>query len=86
MRQTSSFTFSEQSQNISGMPFDDPREDILFCIRMGLMHCRVSPKPERNERIRRVQAEAVLDHLERYGYRVVKAEEDCGQQPSNIGE
>ena len=66
------------------MPFEDPREDILFCI--GLMHCRIGPKPERKERIRRVQAEAVLDHLERCGYRVVKIEEDRGQQPPNVGD
>jgi hypothetical protein len=79
-------TFRERTKNMAGMPFDDPRVDILFCIRMGLMHCRTSPKPERNERVRRVQAEAMLDHLERCGYRVVKIEEDSDVKPSNIGE
>ena len=53
------------------MPFETERDAILFTIRMGLMHCRTSPKPERNERVQRIQAEAVLSHLERCGYRIV---------------
>ena len=61
-------------------------DDIFFCIRMGLMHCRVSPKPERNERVRRIQAEVILEHLERCGYRVVQTDEDRGLKPSNVGE
>ncbi len=47
---------------------------------MGLMHCRTSPKAERNERIRTVQAEAILSHLERCGYRIVKTAEDHALQ------
>ena len=68
------------------MPFESERADLIFTIQMGVMHCRTSPKPERNERVRRVQAEAVLEHLQRCGYRVVKVDKDRGQQPSNIGE
>ena len=68
------------------MPFENERDDILFTIRMGLMHCRTSPKSERNERVRRMQAEAILNHLERCGYRIVKTDEDRGVRPSNIGE
>jgi hypothetical protein len=68
------------------MPFENERDDILFTIRMGLMHCRKSPKPERNERVRIIKAEAVLTHLERCGYRIVKTDEDRGVRPSNIGE
>jgi len=68
------------------MPFETERDDILFTIRMGLMHCRTSPKPERNERVQRIQAETVLTYLERCGYRIVKTDEDCGVRPSNIGE
>ncbi len=67
------------------MPFDNERDDILFTIRMGLMHCRINPKPERNERVRTVQAASVLDHLERCGYRIVKCDGDRGQKPSNLG-
>jgi hypothetical protein len=62
------------------MPFENERDDILFTIRMGLMHCRTSPNSERNERIRIIQAEAILSHLERCGY------QDRGVRPSNIGE
>ncbi len=68
------------------MPFESERDDILFTIRMGLMHRRTSPKRERNERVQRVQAEAVLTHLERCGYRIVKTDEDRGVRPSNIGD
>ena len=68
------------------MPFENERDDILFAIRMGLMRCRTSPKSERNERVQRIQAEAVLSHLERCGYRIVKTDEDRGVRPSNIGE
>jgi hypothetical protein len=68
------------------MPFESERDDILFTIRMGLMHCRTSPKSERNERVQTMQAEAVLTHLERCGYRIVKTDEDRGVKPSNIGE
>jgi hypothetical protein len=67
------------------MPFDNERDAIIFTIRMGLMRCRISPKPERNERVRTVQAEAVLEHLERCGCRVLKTDEDKGQKPWNIG-
>ena len=52
------------------MPFENERDDIVFTIRMGLMHCRTSPKSERNERVQRIQAEAVFTHLERCGYRL----------------
>ena len=55
------------------MPFETERDDILFTIRMGLMH-RTSPKSERNERVQRIQAEAVLTYLERCGYRIVKTD------------
>ena len=67
------------------MPLDNERDAILFTIRMGLMHCKISPRPERNERVRTVQAVSVLEHLERSGYRVVSTGEDLGQKPSNIG-
>ena len=67
------------------MPFESERDDILFTIRMGLMHCRTSPKSERNERIQRRQAEAVLAELERVGYRIIRTD-DRGVKPSNIGE
>ena len=70
----------------SRMPFENERDDILFTIRMGLMHCRTSPKSERDERVQRIQAEAVLTQLERCGYRIVKTDEDRGVRPSNIGE
>ena len=66
------------------MPFETERDAILFTIRMGLMHCRTSPKPERNERVQRTQAEAVLPELERVGY--LRTDEDRGVKPSNIGE
>lgn len=69
----------------SAMPFETELEDILFTIRMALMSCRTSPKPERNEHTRRFQAEAVVEHLERAGYRIVKTGEDRGVKPSNIG-
>jgi hypothetical protein len=46
---------------------------------MALLQCRVSPKPERFERIRVIEAKAILAHLERAG-------EDLEIQPSNIGE
>ena len=68
------------------MPFETERDAILFTIRMGLMHCRTSPKSERNERVRRMQAEAVLAELERVGYRIMRTDEDRGIKPSNIGE
>jgi hypothetical protein len=68
------------------MPFENERDDILFTIRMGLMHCRTSPKSERNERVQPMQAKAVLRHLERCGYRIVKTDEDRGVRPWNIGE
>ena len=68
------------------MPFENERDDILFTIRMGLMHCRTSPKSERNEHVQRIQAEAVLTHLERCGYRIVKTDGDREVRPSNIGE
>ncbi len=68
------------------MPFKNERDDILFTIRMGLMHCRTSPKSERNERVQTMQAEAVLTHPERCCYRIVKTDEDRGMRPANIGE
>ncbi len=68
------------------MPFDDPRQDIIFTLRMALMHCRVSPKPERHDHIRHIQAEAILQHLERAGYRIVRTDESREVKPSNIGE
>jgi hypothetical protein len=67
------------------MPFETELEDILFTIRMALMSCRTSPKPEHNEHIRNIQAPAVVERLERAGYRIVKTEEDRGVKPSNIG-
>ena len=70
----------------SRMPFESERDNILFTIRMGLMHCRISPKPERNERVQRIQAEAVLAELERVGYRIIRMDEDRGVRPSNTGE
>jgi hypothetical protein len=42
------------------MPFDDERAQPLFDIEMGRMHCRVSPKPERYDRIRTAQAKAIV--------------------------
>ena len=33
-----------------------------------------------------MQAEAILDQLERCGYRIVKTDEDRGVRPSNVGE
>ena len=68
------------------MPFESEPDDILFTIRMGLMHCRSSPKSERNERVQRIQAEAVLAELERVGYRIMRTDADRGVKPSNIGE
>ena len=68
------------------MPFENERDAILFTIRVGLMHCRTSPKSERNERVQRIQAEAVLAELERVGYRIMRTDEDRGVRPSNIGE
>lgn len=37
-------TLRERKWNMAVMPFDDPRDDILFCIRMGLMHCMGQPE------------------------------------------
>ncbi len=54
------------------MPFENERDDILFPIRMGLMHCRISPKAEHREHVRRAQAECVLENLERSGYRIMR--------------
>ena len=67
------------------MPFENERVEILFTIRMALMHCRTSPKAERHEHVRRVQADAVLTQLERCGYRIVQTGEGRGIRPSNIG-
>jgi hypothetical protein len=67
------------------MPFETELEDILFTIRIALMSCRISPKPERRDHVRAAQAEAVVEHLRRSGYRIVKTDEDCGVKPSNIG-
>ena len=64
------------------MPFDNERNDILFMIRLRLMHNRISPKAERNERVHTAQAASVLEHLERCGYRIVKCDEDRSQKPS----
>ena len=50
------------------MPFENERDDILFTICMGLMHCRISAKPERREHVQRAQVECVLENLERSGY------------------
>ena len=33
-----------------------------------------------------MQAEAVLEYLERCGYRIVKVDEDRGVKPANIGD
>ena len=77
-------TQQEQKNEHGSMPFETERDAILFTIR--LMHCRTSPKSERNERVQTIQAEAVLSHLERCGYRIVKTDEDRGVKPSNIGE
>ena len=49
------------------------------------MSCRLSPKPERYEVVRSIQAQHILEHLERAGYLIVKADKDRGQKPSNIG-
>jgi hypothetical protein len=75
----------EQSMNMSGMPFETEPEDILFTIRMALMSYRTSPKSERNEHTRRFQAEAIVERLERAGYRIVQTGEDRGVKSSNIG-
>lgn len=72
--------------NMALMPFETELEDILFTIKMALMSCPISPKPERRDHVRKTQAQAVVEHLERAGYRIVSAGEDRGVQPSNIGE
>lgn len=61
-----------------GMPFENKRDDIISCIRIGLRSCRTSPKAERNEWIRTMQAEAIFMQLERCGYRIVRTDEDPG--------
>ncbi len=68
------------------MPFETERDEIIFTVKMALMSCRISPKPERRDHIRQAQAERILEHLERCGYRVTRTDEDRGQKPSNIGE
>ena len=65
------------------MPFDNERNDILFMIRLRLMHNRISPKAER---VHTAQAASVLEHLERCGYRIVKCDEDRSQKPLILGE
>jgi hypothetical protein len=67
------------------MPFENERAELLFCMEMALMHCRTGPKAERNEFTRTIQAKAIVDHLERCGWRIVKDDRDTGLQPSNIG-
>jgi hypothetical protein len=67
------------------MAFENELDALLFAIEQALRSCRVSPKPERNEFIRRFQAKAIVEHLARCGWRIVKEERDTGQQPTNIG-
>jgi hypothetical protein len=71
--------------NMSFIPFETELEDILFTIKMALLSCRISPKPERQDYIRQEQAERILEDLERSGYRIVKIDKDRGVKPSNIG-
>jgi len=52
---------------------------------MALMNCRLSPRPERYDVVRSIQAQHILEHLERAGYLIVKADNDREQKPSNIG-
>ena len=67
------------------MPFDSERDEIIFTIKMALMSCRITPKPERYDHVRNAQAERILEDLERSGYRIVKTGEDRGVRPWNIG-
>jgi hypothetical protein len=68
------------------MPFESERDELLFCVKMALMHCgKVILKPERNEEMRGIQAKAIVEHLERSGWRIVKDGHDANVRPSNIG-
>lgn len=67
------------------MPFETELEDILFTIKMALLSCRITPKPERYDHVRTAQAEAIVERIERAGYRIVSTGEDRGVKPSNIG-
>jgi len=67
------------------MPFETEQEAILFNIKMALLSCRITPKPERYDHVRTAQAEAIIESLERAGYRIVKTGEDRGVRPLNIG-
>jgi hypothetical protein len=71
------------------MPLDTERDDLLFDMRMALMYClycRAGPKDERNERVRKVQAQAILDHLIRCGWTITRGDRNTDIKPSNIGE
>ena len=67
------------------MPFENELDALLFAIEQALRACRVSPKPERNEFIRRIQAKAIVEHLERCGWRIVKQDRDTEVKPTIIG-
>ena len=67
------------------MPFETELEHILFTIKMALLSCRITPKPERYDHVRNAQAKAIVENLERAGYRIVSTGEDRGVRPWNIG-
>jgi hypothetical protein len=47
------------------MPFESEHAELIFDLKMALMSCRVSPKPERHDRVRSIQAEHIIEHLRR---------------------
>ncbi len=67
------------------MAFESEHEELFFCIEMALRHCSTSPKPERNEFTRRIQAKAIVEHLTRCGWRIVKEGRDTEVKPTIIG-
>ncbi len=58
-----------------------PRRLGKFC-RDDIGHGPMSPKPERYDDIRFIQAEHIVMHLTRCGRRIVKVTRDTGPKPS----
>jgi hypothetical protein len=67
------------------MPFETEREDLIFTIRMALMKCRTSPRPERNEFVQTWQARTIVEHLERCGWKITEKDRDTVVKPTTIG-
>jgi hypothetical protein len=67
------------------MTFESEHAELVFLLKMALKSCRISPKPERHDSIRQIQAEHILAHLGRSGFKIVRTDEDRGIKPSNIG-